>query len=426
MDSLLLTLVQRLGVQVADDRHAFVLANLARLVKQSGLSLHESVLLARSAPLENDLLSDWVQCVTVDESFFFRDAEQFETVRQKVLPALAERNSATRRLDIFSAGCAGGEELYSAAILVAETALFQGWDIRMLGADACRKSVYKARSGLYSAWSLRGLSSSRAGYFRARDKHFQLCAEIRQRAEFQVLNLLEEGPSDLQDLIFFRNVSIYFSPEVRKKVLDGLMSRLKTGGFLIAGAGELALELPPQLMSVGDSVFLKVATPTNSSPPEPPRPMSLPPKGSPARRTFFAAEIAPETAKVFKPLPPPEGLAEQARRAADRGQLDEAEQACRLYLQRHPEDLAMHCLMGEIQECRQRPAEAIRSWRTVTFLDNQHGLAHFRLGLLLARTSDKASARRHLTLAQRLLEQREADSGQEQIRMVIRELLRNV
>ncbi|MDR5898492.1 CheR family methyltransferase [Halomonas vilamensis] len=190
-----------------------------------------------------ELVKDLVDQLTVNETYFFRENAQIELLTHQLLPRLRKLQGKNRPLKILSAGCSSGEEPYSVVI-----ALEEAWGanaaklFQVEGGDLDRQILHKARKGAYSPFSFRGVPEAlRLRYFETVGSYFQLKPEWRHRVAFHELNLLDAYyPPALKDLdvVFFRNVSIYFDIETRLKIQKKLAEILKPDGFLIVGSSE--------------------------------------------------------------------------------------------------------------------------------------------------------------------------------------------
>ncbi|GMU23354.1 MAG: hypothetical protein AMXMBFR13_34320 [Phycisphaerae bacterium] len=181
--------------------------------------------------------------LSVGESFFFRYPDQFKALGHTVLPEMM-RESPRRRLHMLSAGCASGEEAYSLAIRTRECiADLAAWDIRIVGVDISLPLLRRAAAGVYAEWSLRAVPPDQRGrWFQQRGQEFVLDRTVREMVSFEERNLLEEDPAFWRpgafDVIFFRNVSIYFAPETTRQVIGRMTQSLAPGGFLFLGPSE--------------------------------------------------------------------------------------------------------------------------------------------------------------------------------------------
>jgi chemotaxis protein methyltransferase CheR len=187
-----------------------------------------------------------VSGLTIGETHFFRNRPQFEALERHILPDLIARRRDTRRLRIWSAGCASGEEPYSLAILLHRLLpdLAQ-WNITLLATDLNRQALAKARRGVYGAWSFREAPPEmQADYFIPRGREFEIVPAIRNLVTFAQLNLVEDAYPSLanntaeMDLILCRNVLIYFNEATTRDVVGRLHGSLVEGGWLIVGHAE--------------------------------------------------------------------------------------------------------------------------------------------------------------------------------------------
>lgn len=187
-----------------------------------------------------------VDALVTNETYFFREEYQLRAFRYEILPELRERlgRENRRTLTIWSAGCSTGEEVYTLAILVAESGLFSDWDVRVFGNDISRRVLATARRATYGASSFRATPPQYERYFEARPDGRQVIAPIRAMCHFGHLNLLDGDRSALigrADVILCRNVLIYFDEQARKQVVDTFYERLYPGGYLLLGHSESLL-----------------------------------------------------------------------------------------------------------------------------------------------------------------------------------------
>ena len=214
-----------------------------------------------------------VEALTTHETYFFREMAQLNAFSEELLPLLQQRNGALRRLRIWSAGCSTGEEAYTIAMLLRDSRRFEGWDVEVYGTDISRRVLTTARRAEYGPSSLRTTPPEMVPRFfvplagnkvRVRD-------EVRSWVSFGHLNLLDEESYQLvprMDVIFCRNVMIYFDLPARRRLLRIFNERLVPGGYLMLGHSENLLNLGADFELVhlsGDLAYR--------------RPM-LPPKGS--------------------------------------------------------------------------------------------------------------------------------------------------
>lgn len=192
-------------------------------------------------------LEEVIERLITTETYFFRQEYQLRAFSRELLPRLVEANQASRRLAIWSAGCATGEEVYTLAMLVHESGLFEGWEVRIFGSDISRHNVAFARRGIYRPASFRTTSpEARRTYFEDVPEGARVRDSIRRLCHFGQLNLLDSGRASIVgrvDVIFCRNVLIYFDLRSRKTVIESLYERLFPGGYLLLGHSESLINI---------------------------------------------------------------------------------------------------------------------------------------------------------------------------------------
>ncbi len=199
------------------------------------------------------------------ETYFFRDPTQLECFEHEVLPLLAEQNASTRSLRVWSAGCATGEEPYTLAMLTLESPDLPRWEIDILGTDLSKKALSTARHAEYGPSALRVATAvQRSRYFdQAEGGRLRVAAKYRAPVRFGLLNLLDRAQAALlpaMDVIFCRNVLIYFDAQTRRRVVDVFFERLRPGGLLMLGHSENLLSAGTafELLQLnGDLVYRK-------------------------------------------------------------------------------------------------------------------------------------------------------------------------
>lgn len=321
-----------------------------------------------------------VNLLTINETYFFRESEQIQLLTDTLAPRLLARRGANLPLRILSAGCSSGEEPYSILMALQEKfgdsscALFS-----LAGGDIDTQVLAKARAGCYGEFSFRGVSDTiKSRYFQRDPFAWRLRDELRKRVEFHRLNLLAESfPAKLQgfDVIFFRNVSIYFDTATRRLIQRNLASLLKEDGYLIIGTAEtLANNLGELALVEEGGLFYFVkhsAAPTHRFPGEA-LGWSLPAAPAPA-----PAPIAPpptvtpsQPANVFS-LPaatPPVSLA-QAQKLIGEKRYDEALSLLDQLLLQQPGNPQALLLKAHVQLNRKAFGEAQRSAQQVLDAD---------------------------------------------------------
>ncbi len=190
-----------------------------------------------------------VDILTINETYFFRETPQLEAFSEEILPEIAEAKDRTgeRSLRIWSAGCSTGEEPYTVAILLLETGLFADWDVEIFGSDISHRVLKIARKGEYGPSSFRCTDPlQRNRYFTPVDGKWRVIDPVRRLVHFGYLNLFDSNRIALLgevDIVFCRNVIIYFDKEGKKSVIAEFENRLKTGGYLLLGHSESLMNL---------------------------------------------------------------------------------------------------------------------------------------------------------------------------------------
>lgn len=215
-------------------------------------------------------LEEAVDLITINETYFFREAYQLRAYKEEILPVLCASPAPRERLSAWSAGCSTGEEVYSIAIATRESGYFQGKSVRVFGSDISRRCVAHARRGVYGPSAFRAMpTETRRRYFTERPDGAHVADELRTVCQFGHVNLLDVPRSSVVgrvDVIFCRNVLIYFDDVSRRRVIDMFYDRLLPGGYLLLGHSESLLNLSTAFELVHlreDLVYRKPLTSTS-------------------------------------------------------------------------------------------------------------------------------------------------------------------
>lgn len=402
-------------------------------------------LIEKNDPIGREALKALIESITVGETYFFRDHLQFDALENHVLPELIERRSDVRRLRIWSAGCATGEEPYSLAMLLDSILRDRNaWTIEILGTDVNRAALARAQMGIYRDWSFRRMPHSMmARYFSRSDRGWVIADEIREMVTFRYLNLAEAAyPSagtgtEAVDLILCRNVLIYLGEAIIRDVLGRFRLALTTDGWFATGHSEplrlIAGHLDPRPFP-GTMLYQK-------DPTIPPRPERSPRTSiGPARP--IRARSSPRLQPTHKTpaLQPPDGastLIQAAIEALEAGRFEEAERSLvdavstdtssprapyllgKLFadrlemepaatwvseaLSRDGTYVPAHHLTGLIAEEEDREQDAITAFRRCIYLAPTWPLGYYALGRALATSGRRGASRRAFDSAERLL-----------------------
>jgi len=224
------------GILLGDNKQYLVTSRLSCFVKENRMSSFSELLQEMARPTGRQLLQSVVDQMTTNETLWFRDSYPFEYMKKKLIPELKKQPD----FRIWCAACSSGQEPYSLAMLLDEMSVSSRSEI--IATDLSSKMLDKANKGLYQEMELkRGLPQDRLKrYFSHVGKElWQVNPLLKNNVRFQSLNLLSL-PYNLRslDIIFCRNVLIYFSQENKTRVLNGLIDSLKPGGYLFLGASE--------------------------------------------------------------------------------------------------------------------------------------------------------------------------------------------
>lgn len=413
-----------------------------------------------SASLSRSQIEVLASHLTVGETYFFRDKKTFEVLERQILPELIHPlKAAEKRLRIWSAGCCTGEEPYSIAMLLDRLIPdLKEWNITVLATDIHPGFLRKASEGLYTEWSFRDAPPwIRQRYFRTeKEGRFEIVPFLKQRVTFSYLNLAEDvypsltNNTNAMDLIFCRNVLMYFDKERARKVIQNLFNVLVNGGWLIVSPSEASTDLFSQFATVnhpGVILYKKESDKprkrealTHGLPEE--RSLSFQPRldsGAepeplifPEIKESFPLEV--EKPKTQEPPPAPyrEALAsyEQgryidaadkiqgwllhrpedgramallARVYANQGKLTEALQWCEKAIAAEKLSPCHHYLCATILQEQARVEEASLSLKRSLYLDPNFVLAHFALGNLAQRRGKFGESEKYFRNALSLL-----------------------
>lgn len=439
------TLVERrFGLELRpedDGRHASLLAELAQT---RGLSPHQ--LVESLSALELGFLADRL---TVNETFFFRNAEHFKALSSLVLPELLKTaRDEHRAVRVLSAGCASGEEAYSVAIALEDVGA-QPHEIAVTAVDLSPSVIERARRARFSAWSLRATPDAlRSRYFTRDGQEWVLSPRIAGRVAFELGNLADplqtfwSGPP--YDLILCRNVLMYFSAEAMNQTLARLELALRLGGYLFLGHAEslrsrtTATNAPPatfqmQVRQAHEAFFYtKVAVPPDhESTTQAPSlasagslgPATGPTHGPPDPAWFenigrqgeriasLHAEALRRDAETQRKSrvtttppaddgpPTPRSRLLTAVSALDAGRFDEVEALCAPLI----EDPDAQYLLALRREHLDDPEGAIAHYQMASALDTRFAMPRVHLGIVLARLGDDEAAHKAFSEAVLLL-----------------------
>jgi chemotaxis protein methyltransferase CheR len=421
---------QRLGLHYDPPQWGELESLLTERAAGSGVEQYLVQLASTSSAAEWKALAERL---TVGETYFLRHPTQLETLVEQVLPSFLRQAPHVR---VLCAGCSTGEEPYSVALLARERGRVDASRLRVMGIDVNPRAISHARRACYSPWSLRAVPlAMREQWFQRTPEGFALRPQIRDQVVFEERNLLEESaafwaPSSFH-AILFRNVVLYFPPEVIRKIIARMAQALVPGGYLFLGPSETLRGISEdfELLRGGDAFYYRLR------PPAPPAPtaLSVPPPASPQKAAssvslpvfvpptppppmegldgvlqLLEAERYAEAGALLEPLPQatqPMGQLLRAVLHLHAGRLSQAEQLGRQLATASVTEAPAHYLLGMCLEqfgdergARGRYAAAVRA-------DPTFALGQLRAGTLARRAGDVVEARVGLRMALSMLPQ---------------------
>lgn len=230
----------RTGIVLDEGKHYLFETRLSPIVRQLGLGTINDLCFLLKKPGESEIGRQVAEAMTTNETYFFRDPHHYDAIRSVLLPRLREQRGDKKTLSFWSAAASTGQEAYSLAMLLLEEGLGD-WRLRIFGTDFSSATLERARSGTYQQIEVnRGLPTPMlVKYFRRSGVNWQLSDNLRRMVDFQIGDLRASmrtlGPFDL---VFCRNVLIYFDPDTKRKILEELHSTLFRGGWLLLGGAE--------------------------------------------------------------------------------------------------------------------------------------------------------------------------------------------
>jgi chemotaxis protein methyltransferase CheR len=249
-------LKERSGLVLSQDKQYLVESRLMPVARRIGVDNLSTLVHNLKRQDAEPLIVDVVEAMMTNETFFFRDRIPFDHLRDTIVPALMQARAAQKRMRIWCAAASSGQEPYSLAMVLKDmSATLAGWRIDILATDLSAEVLEKAKAGLYSQFEVqRGLPIQLLiKYFTQVGDCWQLSPEIRSMVQFRPFNLLNDfGPLGTFDVVFCRNVLIYFDQDMKVVVLDRLARQIERDGYLVLGAAETVVGLTEQFKPYPD------------------------------------------------------------------------------------------------------------------------------------------------------------------------------
>lgn len=237
----------RSGYVLSSDKHYLIDSRLNPVARQEGCASLADLVQKMRAPGANTLLDRVTETMTINESFFFRDKIPFDRFKDTILPALMEARAKTRRMRIWCSASSTGQEPYSLAmILKSMKEKLGGWNIEIVATDISREVLERAKAGIYTQFEVqRGLPVQMLmQFFQQVGEQWRIAEEIRRMVQFRHLNLIKRfSLLGTFDVVFCRNVLIYFDHKTKTEVLERIAYQLAPEGYLVLGAAETVVGL---------------------------------------------------------------------------------------------------------------------------------------------------------------------------------------
>jgi chemotaxis protein methyltransferase CheR len=271
-ETLATLLKTRSGLIIGTDKLYLLETRLANIIKREKITDLNGLAERLRRPGSDGLAREVVEAMTTNESFFFRDDKPFLHFRNQALPRLVAARPPGSQIRLWSAASSSGQEAYSLAMIIADAgSVMAGRKVEIIGTDIAREQLARAREGIYSQFEVqRGLPVQMLmRYFRKDDTNWRIADTIRAMVQFREFNLL----SDLRslgrfDIVFCRNVLIYFDQPTKTRVLEAIAGLMPPDGLLYLGGAETVLGLTTRFAPMPNErgVYAVVAAPTAVTP----------------------------------------------------------------------------------------------------------------------------------------------------------------
>jgi chemotaxis protein methyltransferase CheR len=445
------SIASRMGLHFPIDRRDMLSHNLASAAREFGFkNMSDFVHWLLSTTLDKPQIEILASHLTNSETYFWREPQVFEAFSQNTLMELIDsKNDKEKIIKIWCAGCSTGEEAYSIAIALHRTIPnIKDWEITILATDINTKALAKARTGVYTSWSFRNSPSwFKSSYFKSQNnKEYIVNTEIKNMVTFSSFNLTSEkfftslGLNYKFDIIFCRNVLMYFTEGWADKIAHNLYNSLSEEGWLLVSSCELSSDLFPKLTPVNfPGAILYKKSKNNFSESKMPDSeanawkffkglSSLPTGIKEVMQLFSATSIhedlairdknkteAPfQTEIITKDIVKPKLLSKtqedvlnenklSIRSLADQGHLTEALSVCNSVIASDKLIPGLYFLKASILQEQNKCREAIKSLKQAIYIDPDYIMGHFTLGNLFIRQGIVKEANRYFTNALELL-----------------------
>ncbi|HVH43289.1 MAG TPA: protein-glutamate O-methyltransferase CheR [Labilithrix sp.] len=251
---------RRSAIVIEDGKEYLVQARLEPVAREEGVRNIDELITVVRRNEDSPAARKVVEAMTTNETSFFRDVHPWETLKKTILPALVDARATSRRLRIWCAAASTGQEPYTIAMVIREHfPELASWDVQILATDINRAVLERAKTGTYRQLEVnRGLPAPLlVKYFQRKGAEWELKPEIRQMVTFEALNLVERWTLfSTHDLVYMRNVLIYFDVPTKREILSRTRQHLGDDGYLVLGGAETTLNLDDQwdLVRAGNTI----------------------------------------------------------------------------------------------------------------------------------------------------------------------------
>lgn len=248
------------GIKLSDHKENMIYGRLARRVRALNLDNFDqycSLLQSEDAVEQREFINS----ITTNLTSFFRESHHFDYLKNQLLPDLLKRNAASRKIRIWSAGCSTGEEPHSIAMVVASMAELKNWDVKILATDLDSNVLERGGSGVYTIDRVESLPSAYKQFVKRASvgDQVKIADEVRSLITFNQLNLLHAWPMKGSfDVIFCRNVVIYFDLETQRTLFDRYADKLVPKGKLFIGHSENLHKISERFLGLGRTIYEKI------------------------------------------------------------------------------------------------------------------------------------------------------------------------
>ncbi len=250
------------GIDLNESKKNLVYNRLAKRIRFLEMNSFSEYLKYVKAQGESEFVH-LINAITTNLTFFFRENHHFEYLANTIIPSLLQKNQSSKKIRIWSAGCSTGEEPYSIAIVLKEV-VPSDWDARVLATDLDTNVVQTGQDGVYKIDRLKGVSEARVKRWfmkgsGSREGFVKVKPELQQSIDFGQINLMNEWPiKEAIDVIFCRNVVIYFDKTTQAKLFDRYANLLPDDGHLLVGHSESLYKVTDRFKLLGQTIYQKI------------------------------------------------------------------------------------------------------------------------------------------------------------------------